>query len=154
MDSPQTIGHGRVSHPVPQRGITMRSQCRTFSFALATSGLLAAAPARSARALDSLPPVRVLVRNDGGTNVVVYAYRGGERVRIGFVIGHGQSVVTVPSGMTIPGHVQLLLHPVTGGADFLADEIPIRPDQEHVELHVTPMLDESSITVVSGPVKS
>jgi len=32
--------------------------------------------------------------------------------------------------------------------------VPIRADQEHVELHVTPMLDESSVTVVAGTLRS
>jgi len=122
---------------------------------LGMSACLAAGVGGSARGLDAPPPaVRVMVSNDGATDVVVYAYRSGARMRIGFVLGHGHCVVTVPAGMTTLGHVQLLLHPVTGGADFLVDEVPIRADQEHVELHVTPMLDESSVTVVAGTLRS
>jgi hypothetical protein len=132
----------------------MRLQWRTASFTLALSACLAAGLAVPAAPLYGQPPVvHVMVRNDAAQDVVVYAYRGGERIRVGSVLGHGTCVVSIPPGMARPGHVQLLLHPATRGADFLADDVAIRPDEEHAELHVTPTLEESSVTVVPGALR-
>jgi hypothetical protein len=96
-----------------------------------------------------MTPVQVLVRNDGSADVTVFAYRGDQRVRIGEVASHGTALVTVPVGMMSPGHVQLMLHKLTGG-DFIADEVAISPGEEHAEFHVFDVLDESALTVAPG----
>jgi hypothetical protein len=95
--------------------------------------------------------VQVVVANDAISDVDVYAYRGGQRLRIGSVLAHSSGVVEVPQGMANPGHVQLLVHPVDGraGSDYLAEEVAISGD-DHAMLHITPTLTESVITVVPG----
>jgi hypothetical protein len=98
-----------------------------------------------------MTPAQVLVRNDGSADVTVFAYRGDQRVRIGQVMSHGTALVTVPTGMMSPGRVQLMLHKL-GGGDFIADEVAIRPGEEHAELHVFDVLDESALTVAPGQV--
>ena len=99
-----------------------------------------------------MTPVQVLVRNDGASDVTVFAYRGDQRVRVGQVASHTTGIVTVPSGMMNPGHVQLMLHQISGG-DFIADEVAISPDEEHAELHVLGVLDQSALTVAPGRVR-
>ena len=47
--------------------------------------------------------------------------------------------------------MQLMLHKL-GGGDFIADEVAIRPGEEHGELHVFDVLDESALTVAPGQV--
>jgi hypothetical protein len=97
--------------------------------------------------------VDVVVANDGGTDVDVYAYREGQRIHIGFVSAHSSAVVRVPAGMYNPGHVQIMLHPISGGTtDFLADEVAVT-DADHAELRVRPTLDESVMTVVPGRIR-
>ena len=96
-----------------------------------------------------MTPAQVLVRNDASADVTVFAYRGDQRVRIGQVTSHGTALVTVPAGMMSPGRVQLMLHKL-GGGDFIADEVAIRPGEEHAELHVFDVLDESALTVAPG----
>jgi hypothetical protein len=127
----------------------MRSTWRWVGLALGVGlGIVAEAPAWG---FEGGPPrVQVMVKNDGTSDVVVYAYRGGAKIRIGFVLAHTSDIVTVPVGMAAPGRVQLMLHAMARGDDFLVDEVPIRANDEHVELHVTPALPESSITVVGG----
>jgi hypothetical protein len=118
---------------------------------VALLGSALASTAAPVRALELGPPgLQVMVKNDGAFDVVVYAYRGGFRVRVGLVYAHSQELVTVPLAMRAPGRVQLMLHPVGGGPDFLADEVTIRDGEEHAELHVTPVLEQSMVSVVLG----
>jgi hypothetical protein len=115
-------------------------------------GTLSIAPMRGAWATTAAmtqPPINVLVTNDGALDVVVFAYRNGLRLRVGMVAAHSRGMVTVPAGMTAPGRVRLLLHSLAG-EDFLVDELAIRPDEEHAELHVTAQLDESFAIAVGG----
>jgi hypothetical protein len=95
--------------------------------------------------------VQVVVANDAVSDVDVYAYRAGQRVRLASVSAHSSRIVDVPEGMANPGHVQLLVHPVDGraNADFLADEVAIS-GEDHALLHITPTLTESVMTVVPG----
>jgi hypothetical protein len=95
--------------------------------------------------------VQVVVANDAVSDVDVYAYRGGQRVRLASVSAHSSRIVDVPEGMANPGHVQLLVHPVDGraNADFLVDEVAISSD-DHALLHITPTLTQSVMTVVPG----
>jgi hypothetical protein len=102
-----------------------------------------------ASAASATGPVQVLVRNDNPSDVVVYAYRGDLRFRVGEVVAHSSGLVTVPSGIVNEGHVGLMIHQISGG-DFFADEVPISAGIEHAELHVLRVLDESSVTVVPG----
>ena len=146
---------------VVQRGAVSRVQLADawrksrvvgWAVAIVSVGALtacASAPTRSHDVGVIASPVQVLVHNDGPVDVDVFAYRGDQRVRIGEVISHGTAVVTVPSAMARPGHVQLMLHQM-GGADFVADEVAIRADDEHADLHVFAVLDESAITVAPG----
>jgi hypothetical protein len=95
--------------------------------------------------------VQVVVANDAVSDVDVYAYRAGQRVRVALVSAHTSRIVDVPEGMANPGHVQLLVHPVDGrpSADFLADEVAIS-GEDHGMLHITPTLTQSVMTVVPG----
>lgn len=95
--------------------------------------------------------VQVVVANDAVSDVDVYAYRAGQRVRLASVVAHSSRIVEIPEGMANPGHVQLLVHPVDGraNADFLADEVAVSGD-DHAMLHITPTLTESVMTVVPG----
>lgn len=93
--------------------------------------------------------IPVLVTNDGLADVAVYAYRRGDRQRIGFVPAHTSSVVDVPRIMADPGHVQLLLHSLSGTPEFLVDEVPISGG-DYAMLHVTPVLNESTLMVRTG----
>jgi hypothetical protein len=54
--------------------------------------------------------------------------------------------------MMNPGRVQLMLHQISGG-DFIADEVAISPNEEHAELHVLGVLDQSALTVAPGRVR-
>ena len=95
--------------------------------------------------------VQVVVANDAVSDVDVYAYRAGQRVRLASVSAHSARIVDVPEGMANPGHVQLLVHPVDGRAtaDFLADEVAVS-GEDHAMLHITPTLTESVMIVVPG----
>src|SRR5581483_4825753 len=134
-----------IPHLLP--GDVMRPVHRLLALTLVSACL--AAPAHSAE--RSAPAtVDVVVSNDGGADVDVYAYRDGQRVHIGFVAAHSSTVVHVPAGMYNPGHVQIMVHPVAGSApDFLADEVAVS-DGDHAELRLRPALDESVMTVVAG----
>lgn len=95
--------------------------------------------------------VRVVVTNDGASDVDVFAYRSGQRVRMGSVVAHTLRSLEVPEGMSNPGHVQLLVHPVNGQADsdYLVDEIAIS-GTDHAVLHIAPELSQSVMTAVAG----
>jgi hypothetical protein len=128
----------------------MRPVYHLLAFAL-VSGCLAT-PAHPAGG-PGPGAVDVLVANDGGTDVDVYAYRDGQRFHVGFVSAHSSIVVHVPPGMYNPGHVQIMVHPLTGGTrDFVADEVAVS-DNDHAELRVRPALDESVISVVPGRIR-
>lgn len=123
-----------------------------WMFRLLAFALLGASLSSPARAMARLGPesVDVMVSNNGSNDVDVYAYRNGQRVRIGSVSAHSSTVVRVPAGMYNPGRVQLMLHPVTGGLpDFVSEEVAIS-GADHAELQVTPVLDESVLTVAPG----
>jgi hypothetical protein len=132
--------------------MVMRSHRCCVSLAL-MMGTCLMTRAASAGVLQVKPPaVQVVVTNDAASDVVVYAYRSGSRVRIGYVVAHSHGLVTVPAAMAAPGRMQLLLHPVPAGEDFLVDEVTIHAAEEHAELHVVPIIDESSVAVVAGTV--
>ncbi len=114
-----------------------------------TLAACASAPIRTDDPGTAATPAEVFVRNDASADVTVFAYRGDLRVRIGEVTSHSTGFVTVPVGMLNYGHVQLMLHKL-GGGDFIADEVAIRPAEEHAELHVLDVLDESALTVAPG----
>lgn len=123
-------------------------RCAYGLLSLALVGGCTSLPARPASQSDS-EQIAVVVTNDGLSDVTVYAYRGGDRQRIGFVPAHSSSVVDVPRIMADPGHVQLLLHPVSGTPDFLVDEVPISGG-DYAMLHVTPVLNQSTLIVRTG----
>jgi len=132
--------------------VTRRPQwCHTAAAIISTAALAAcaSAPVRADESEGVTMPAQVLVHNDGSADVTVFAYRGDQRVRIGEVISHGTALVTVPAAMMSPGHVQLMLHKL-GGGDYVADEVAIRPAEEHAELRVLDILDESALTVAPG----
>jgi len=133
------------------RWAVLQSPLLRVGMAFVVSASITSSSASLASSLAPKPPtVRVNVTNDGPADVVVYAYRGGAKMRIGFVTGHSHARVTVPPGMANPGRVQLLLHPEPQGEDFIVEEVAIQAGEEHAELHVLPVLDESSMTVVPG----
>jgi hypothetical protein len=125
--------------------------CCTAAAIISTAALAACAstPIRTDDSEEVTMPVQVLVRNDGSADVTVFAYRVDQRFRIGEVTSHSMAMVTVPAAMVSPGHVQLMLHKI-GGGDYIADEVAIRPANEHAELHVLDILDESALTVAPG----
>ena len=133
------------------RSVIRRAQGYRGAAVLVSTVTLAACASAPIRTDDRgmvVPPAEVLVRNDASANVTVFAYRGDQRVRIGEVTSHSTGFVIVPVGMPNYGHVQLplMLHKL-GGGDFIADEVAIRPAEEHAELHVLDVLDESALTV-------
>lgn len=149
--------------PTLRRGTVCRAQsgdvrqpARSYQKSLVAASLVmlaacASVPTRPEPMEDAMTPVQVLVHNDGSTDVAVFAYRGDQRVRIGEVASHLSGVLTVPAGMRSPGRLQLMLHQL-GGGDFIADEVTISAGEEHAELHVLDMLDESNLIVAPGRV--
>jgi hypothetical protein len=131
-------------HPWPRRSRSAAVTAATLAF-----GACASVPVPASESNFGLPPVQVVVHNDGLSDVTVYAYRGDQRMRIGQVVAHGTETVTVPSGMAAPGRVQLMLHQVSGG-DFVSDEVTLRPGEEHAEVRVGKVLDEAAIYVAPG----
>ena len=131
-----------------------RQRAQSYHISLIVISIMTLAACASVRmrpdeARDAMTPVQVLVRNDGATDVTVFAYRYDQRMRIGEVSSHSSGVLTVPVGMMSPGRVQLMLHQLSGG-DFVADEVAISPGEEHAELHVLDVLDESALSVAPG----
>jgi hypothetical protein len=94
-------------------------------------------------------PIQVLVHNESPLDVVVFAQRGDQRIRVGEVVAHSSQLVAVPPAFAPPGSVRLMLHQISG-QDFSPDQVAIRAGEEHAELRVERELDASSVVVMPG----
>jgi len=126
---------------------------RTLSWA---AGLVAAATAfgcsHGTRAVNEInmssrEPVTVQVTNSHVQDVNVFAVNGGERLRLGLVTTGQTQNFQVPTSFTHGGtDLQILVHPVGGGGDYLSGKLMVSPGEE-VNLNVAPVINQSSYSV-------
>ena len=113
--------------------------------------LVTACSGRRAAPLPGSPdedvPVRLTVRNDNFLDMVVYAEAGGQRLRIGDVVGKRTRRFELPK--TLPGGAQGLrfrVEPI-GSDDFYRSDEVYPPPGGIIVLTVSPTLSMSSIAI-------
>ena len=126
---------------------------RTLSWA---AGLVAAATVfgcshgtRQARTTDlsNREPITVQVTNSHVQDVDVFARDGSERLRLGLVTTGQTQTFTIPPTFTRGGaDLQIEVHPVGGGGDYLSGRLMVSPGQA-INLNVAPVINQSSYSV-------
>ena len=100
--------------------------------------------------MTSREPITVAVTNSHVQDVNVFAINGGERLRLGLVTTGQSQNFQVPTTFTHGGtDLQILVHPVGGGGDYLSDRLTVTPGGE-VDLNVAPVINQSSYSVSSA----
>jgi hypothetical protein len=93
--------------------------------------------------------VHVTVTNSGWPDATIYAYNGGQRIRVGFVPGGGITEdITVPRRLFALGRAQLYVQLVGTRDSYLFDEVPLDAG-DRVMLRITRTLPQS--TLISMP---
>jgi len=100
---------------------------------------------------DGVPEVArqvvVEVENYNWADIVVYAVRGGHRIRLGMVTSMGSERFVLPSAVvTASTNVQLIADPIGGGAPYVFPPVIVERGQR-VELRLENYLGLSSISV-------
>ncbi len=96
---------------------------------------------------DTQQQVPLEVRNDNFYSVVVYALSGGQRLRLGTVSGHNDSMLTIPNIVVGPGHdLRLFVDPVGSRDSYVSPSLLVAADQR-VRLDVGASLSLSSVSV-------
>jgi hypothetical protein len=102
---------------------------RLISFALLLAGLVACSAMRRG-SQDSVPagPTVVQVDNQGFPDMVVYAARSAQRVRLGIATGNSKTNLTIPpvlvSGLT---PLRFIADPIGGSRASVSQEITVAP---------------------------
>ena len=111
---------------------------RFFSLALPVFLLLTALLACSGKSGDDedIEPiefdVQITVENRNWQNIVIFALRGGNRVRLGMVTSMSTQIFTIKSEMTRSSEFQLMADPVGALDVYHSDPVRIEPgDQIH-----------------------
>jgi hypothetical protein len=90
----------------------------------------------------------LLVRNNGWLDQDVYAYYLGHRYRLGMVSGYSSAVLKISRRDIQPsGQLQILVHPIGGGVDYLSPTVTLMEDQ-HPELSIDPGINSVSLSVM------
>lgn len=109
-------------------------------------------PPRQGAVDESADRVQVEIRNEGDLDAVIYAYRLGQRYRLGFVTAHSTATLTLPLLQTENGETSLYVHRIgeTDGQDFLSNPVQVTPGSRPV-LFLNPNVRASSLAVFQGP---
>jgi hypothetical protein len=96
------------------------------------------------------PPsaVGLVVTNESDMDATVYAYRMGQRYRLGFVVAHTTTTLRLPLVMTEDGEAQLLVHRIgeSDALDYLSNTVEVTSG-EHPVLYLNPDVQSSSLAV-------
>ena len=129
--------------------ITMR---RLLPLLVMTSTLISLGCARSAkRSADQDPepapgPTMLQVTNNNSSDVDVYIASGGERRRMGMVVGGDTQTFEIPPHLARrSGPISVVVRRIGGGGTYTAS-ITLSPGQE-LDVNVAPVLNQSSIAV-------
>jgi hypothetical protein len=105
-----------------------------MSFLIRTSLIvvLAAAAACAGRSRDTgaqpTDSAAVQVRNQGFSDMVVYAIDGGQRIRLGLATGHSTNTFTIPRHLIRgAGGIRFLADPVGGNRTPVSEEMTVNP---------------------------
>lgn len=70
----------------------------------------------------------VEVRNQGFSDMVVYALSGGQRIRLGMATGHSTQTFTIPRTLVRgAGPIRFLADPIGGNRTPVSEELTVRP---------------------------
>lgn len=96
--------------------------------------------------------VKLEVKNESDLDAVVYAYRFGQKYRLGFVVAHTVSTLTLPLLFTDNGQASLYVHHIgdTGANDFLSNVVQLDERSQPV-LFLYPDVNSSSLAVFPKP---
>ena len=87
------------------------------------------------------------ITNGGVLDIVVYAYRYGERYRLGDVVAHASVTLALPLRLTNDGEVQLFVHRIgEQAAGFLTNAVHVGMG-DRPTLHVEHEAEMSSLAV-------
>lgn len=87
------------------------------------------------------------ITNGGVLDIVVYAYRYGERYRLGDVVAHATATLALPLRLTDGGDVQLFVHRIgEQAAGFLTNAVHVQLG-DRPALVVQPEAEMSSLAV-------
>jgi hypothetical protein len=117
--------------------------------AVALGGCGSAAQNADTSEVSARSPIMVRVTNLHHQDVVVYATDGGQRVRLGMVITGKTELFTAPSTFIYGTGLQVQVHPIGGGGDYLSDRVMASPGEE-VVLNVAPVIDQTYYSVYSS----
>ena len=100
---------------------------------LLTTSTIAACSAKSGDEGDAEPievDVQITIENRNWQDVVVFAIRGGNRVRLGLVTSQRTETFVVKSEMTRTGQFHLLADPVGSLTTYDSGEVRIEPGDQ------------------------
>jgi hypothetical protein len=89
--------------------------------------------------------VYVTVANTGFYSANVYACNGGQRIRIGFVVGGSTTVIPVRNGLFADGRVQLYVQLVGAMGNYLSDKVMVNNGGRAI-LSISRELPQSTLT--------
>lgn len=92
--------------------------------------------------------VQLQVKNETELDAVVYAYRFGQRYRLGFVVAHTVATLRLPLLYTDNGQTALYVHHIgdVGNHDFISNVVQIDEESQPV-LFLYPDINSSSLAV-------
>jgi hypothetical protein len=98
--------------------------------AFGASGAGCASARQTAGTIGESPygPVKLLVKNNAWADVVIYALRGGQRVRVGTVVATNQASLTLRPDLVGPGgEVRVQAYPIGGGGAYVSPSVFASP---------------------------
>ena len=120
----------------------------TLGACASSGGGAGAVPARidGPRGVEASAPT-IKVDNRNWADVVVYAMRGGSRVRLGMVTSMSTQTFRVPrSLLTGSDNLRLLVDPIGSSQGYVSEAILVRPGQQ-IAFNVQNHLSMSSVAV-------
>jgi hypothetical protein len=69
----------------------------------------------------------VEVRNQGFSDMVVYAVNGGQRIRLGLATGNSTKTFTIPRHLVRGGTIRFLADPIGGNRSPVSEEMVVQP---------------------------
>jgi hypothetical protein len=93
-----------------------------------SAGCASARQAAGTVAESPYGPVRLLVKNNAWADVIVYALRGGQRIRVGTVVASNQASLTLRPDLVGPGgEIRVQAYPIGGGGTYVSPSVFASP---------------------------
>lgn len=130
----------------PRRWLMKR--CAVLVVAVAMLATACVRPSKTPTVSPQLSDFYLVVRNNGWLDEDVYVYYLGHRTRVGMVTGYSTASLFVRARYLQPSNqLQILVHPIGGGRDYLSDVVTLSDDQ-HPELSIDLDLNSVSLAVM------